>query len=177
VCTVCPERTTNEAGDDASGADTLCDPFECVTPLNQTTDAVDPIITSFIDWIGYPAANAFDGTSALWLSAQNVNPVWLGFEFTDAPRFVEEYAITFNNGTLVQRAPRDFIFQGFDGVDWVGLDNRSDEIDWFSGERRVYTIATPGFYYLYRLFVVEDNNGVPGIETISIGELELIGCQ
>ncbi len=128
----------------------------------------------------YEAWLAFDSNDAapsMWLSQVGVTPAWIGYEWADGAKRVTHYAIRFVNGSLTSRAPRTWTFEGWNGTAWVVLDTRGNEAGWAAVERREYTVATPGTYSKYRLHVTDDNDGrSTGIETVSIGKLELFRC-
>jgi hypothetical protein len=124
----------------------------------------------------YEGWRAFDGaTSTLWISAIGQAPAWLAYEWTDGPRTALRYAITFTNGDLETRAPRDWTLQGWNGSSWVTVDTRSGVGPWLGSEIREFAVASPGSYSGYRLHVTDDNDPSAGIVVISITSLELFG--
>lgn len=126
----------------------------------------------------YEAFNAFDGNdNSMWISAVYQTPAWIGYEFAGQPRKVTRYAIRFVNGSLTSRAPRDFTLQGWSGSSWVVVDARSGETNWPRVGRREFIVASPGSYSKYRLNVTDDNDTRSGVVVISMGRLELTGCQ
>ncbi|MBU8897025.1 hypothetical protein KRR26_15510 [Corallococcus sp. M34] len=129
----------------------------------------------------YDAWMAFDGvdsTSSMWLSGLRQSPAWIGYEWTDGPRRIIRYAIRFVNGsTLTTRAPKDWTLQAWNGSQWVVVDTRTNEANWAGSERREYTLPANATYSKFRLNVTDDNDARTGIEVVSIGRLELLGCQ
>ncbi|WP_375764742.1 FG-GAP repeat protein [Archangium gephyra] len=125
----------------------------------------------------YEAWQLFDtNKSSLWISETwTSNPVWVGYEWSDGPRSITRYALTFNNGSLTSRAPRDFTLQGWDGSTWVTVDSRTGETQWAGVERRLYTVSRPGSYGKYRLHITDDNDDRAPIVAISLERFELIG--
>lgn len=123
----------------------------------------------------YPAWKAFDSSISLWLSELYEAPAWIAYEFP-APRYIDRYSITFANGSLTSRAPKNWTFQGWTGFSWVTLDTRANETGWSSGTHS-YTVASPDYYEKYRLRVTEDNDSRSAIVTVSIGRLTLDGCS
>lgn len=123
------------------------------------------------------AWSAFDANSStIWISETwPSTPVWIGYEWANGPRYITQYALVFNNGSLTSRAPRDFTLQGWNGSAWVTVDSRTGEINWAGYERRQYTVSTPGSYGKYRLHITEDNDSRAAIVAISLDRLELIG--
>jgi hypothetical protein len=130
--------------------------------------------------VDYEAWKAFDGDNAsMWISATFQTPAWISYNF-GSPQIVTQYAITFSNGSLTTRAPKDWTLQGWSGSAWVNIDTRSGQINWAGTERRQYSIAAPGNYSQYRLNIIDDNDSRTGVVVISIGRLEFIaqpGCS
>ncbi|WP_434383483.1 hypothetical protein [Melittangium boletus] len=128
----------------------------------------------------YEAWRAFDDNAqeSLWISeAWPKEPVWIGYEWTDGPRRITSYVLTFANGALTSRAPRDFELQGANDGDWETVDRRTEEGDWKSGEQRRYAVTTPVAYSRYRLLVTEDNDDRAPIVAISLRDLTLLGAN
>lgn len=123
----------------------------------------------------YEAWQAFDSNSSnMWISAE-FQPAWIAFNF-GSTRNITSYAINFNNGSLTSRAPRDWSLQGWSGSSWINVDTRSAQTGWLGVERRVYSVAAPGNYSQYRLYVTDDNDSRAGVVVISMTRLELMGC-
>lgn len=126
------------------------------------------------------AWQAFDSnpTGTMWISETwTASPVWISYEWTDGPRQITRYSIHFVNGSLTSRAPRDFQLQGWNGTAWVTVDSRTNEVNWAGVELRHYTVAAPGSYSKYRLYVTEDNDSRALIVAVSIGNLILSGAN
>jgi hypothetical protein len=125
----------------------------------------------------YEAVNAFDQASSMWISEVGQTPAWISYEWKDGPRFITRYALSFTNGVLTSRAPRDFTLEGWDGGQWVIVDRRTNETAWGMVERREYAVAAPGPHAKYRLSFTDDNDRREGVEVISLSEIELFGCS
>lgn len=123
----------------------------------------------------YEAWQAFDGTSSMWISGVFETPAWIAYNF-GSTQTITSYAINFNNGDLTSRAPRDWSLQGWNGSSWINVDTRSAQTGWLGVERRAYTVASPGGYSQYRLYVTDDNDSRAGVVVISMNRLELMGC-
>lgn len=125
----------------------------------------------------YEAWQAFDSSeSSMWISNGGLNPEWVAYEWADGPRKIYQYAIRYSNGSLLARAPKNWTLEGWNGTAWVVVDTRTNQTGWTGFERREYSVATPGFFGRYRLNVTDDNDPNAGIDVISIGKLDLIGC-
>ncbi|QSQ17678.1 hypothetical protein [Myxococcus landrumensis] len=129
--------------------------------------------SSYEAWLAF---DAVDSPSSMWISTVGQLPAWIGYEWTDGPRQITRYAIRYANGTLTSRAPKAWTLQAWNGSQWVVVDTRTNEVNWGGAERRVYALATPATFSRFRLNVTEDNDPRAGIEVISMGRLELLGC-
>lgn len=128
----------------------------------------------------YEAWRAFDGSdSSMWISATFQTPAWIGYQWASGSRTVTSYAITFVNGSLTTRAPKDWTLQGWNGGSWVVVDTRSNQTSWLGVETRTYPVASPGSYSAYRLNVTDDNDSRTGVVVVSMGRLQFFGpsCQ
>jgi hypothetical protein len=125
----------------------------------------------------YPEWRAFDSsTSSMWISSLKTTPAILGYDAGAAWR-VTRYAITYSNGSILTRAPKDWVFEGWNGSSWIGLDTRTGQTNWAGFQRREFAIATPGSYTKYRIRISDDNDTRSGVEVISMGNFELMGCD
>ncbi|WNG17272.1 discoidin domain-containing protein [Cystobacter fuscus] len=157
---------------------------ECVTPTSQVpvlsgaTTSGGSVTRSGAYSSSYEAWQAFDGnSSSMWISQVGQTPAWIGYEWLDAPRTITRYAITYANGSITTRAPRDWTLEGWNGGAWVVVDTRTAQANWPGFERREYTVTTPGSYSKYRVNITDDNDTRTGIETISMGHLDFLGCK
>ncbi|XXF78811.1 SBBP repeat-containing protein [Myxococcaceae bacterium GXIMD 01537] len=125
----------------------------------------------------YEAWQAFDAThGSMWISAVTQTPAWIAYEFGDGAKKVTKYALHYVNGNITTRAPKNWTFEGWNGSAWVVLDTRTNQTGWTGNERREFTLASPATYSKFRLNVTDDNDARAGVEVISLGRLELIGC-
>ena len=112
----------------------------------------------------------------MWISQTWETPAWIAYDFGTSTT-ITHYSITNTNGSLTSRAPKDFQLQGWNGISWTTVDARANETNWSSGIQRTYEVSTPGSYTKYRLYITDDNDSRSGVVVISIGNLELLGCQ
>jgi hypothetical protein len=125
----------------------------------------------------YEGWQAFDGVhQSMWISEVFQTPAWIAYEFDSATR-IDSYTIDYANGSITTRAPKEFELQGSNGNGWITLDTQTNETNWQGSEKRSYSIANPGFYTHYRLYVTDDNDRRSGVVVISIGELTLGICS
>jgi hypothetical protein len=174
------------AGSDVAGSEaevqTLTQNLDCgaslVPVMTSNTTPGGIVSRSGVFSSSYEAWQAFDSnTSSMWISQQGQTPAWLGYEWLDAPRTITHYALTYSNGSITTRAPKNWTLEAWNGTAWTVVDTRTHEINWLGTERREYAIPTPGRYSKYRLNVSDDNDTRTGIETISLGRFEFLGCK
>jgi hypothetical protein len=122
----------------------------------------------------YDGWKAFDADpNSQWLSALNVTPAMIGYQWSNGPRVIRRYALTFANGGLTSRAPKDWTLQGNNGAGWFVVDSRQGQSNWGGLERREYSVASPGPYFQYRVIITDDNDARAGIVVVSLGGVEL----
>ena len=78
-------------------------------------------------------------------------PHWIRYDFWENPLPITKYAL--QAGFLTDRMPRDWEFQGSDGVRWRTLDIRKNEISWKKDEKRTYYFINFTPYRYYRLYI------------------------
>jgi sugar lactone lactonase YvrE len=136
----------------------------------------------------WPASYAFDGTDATqWGSAINAGvPAWIAYEFPSA-KTVTSYNLSFVNGSLWQRGPKNWTLQGWNGSSWVTVDTVNGETCWGNpagsassacgalNNQRTYTVDTPGSYIKYRLYVTRDNYETATPTMVTLGTFQLNG--
>jgi hypothetical protein len=177
--------TATKSGDDfyfatAAGYEVNVVGAQCVDLVPVVTGPIANITTSgdYFDaygWLAFDATPTMSWISQLFYPTQA--PAWIAYAF-DTPETVTQYSIFFTNGSLTSRAPMKWEFQGSnDGLIWVTLDDRLNEVNWAGSERRSYNVSNPAAYRNYRLFFTEDNDPREGIVVISIGDLALENCN
>ncbi|PWK13450.1 fibronectin type III domain protein, partial [Tumebacillus permanentifrigoris] len=114
---------------------------------------VDPITNSG------NAFHLFDsiGTSVGGTYVHTLPTGTIGYDFK-TPTVVREYTIQPVN--YLNRTPKKWTFEGFDGSDWNVLDAHSGVSDWVSNTNKTYQISNMRAYWKYRLNITE-NNGDP----------------
>ncbi len=143
-----------------------------VPKLSSNTSS--PLSASSVANISYhPVWKAFNGTVQdvydCWVSASVTG--WLQVDF-GVPRVVNKYVITARNDRSASTlSPKTWTFEGSnDGTNWVVLDTRTDETDWFAAQRREYVFYNSKAYRYYRINITANN----GATQTAIGELELM---
>jgi hypothetical protein len=164
-------------GEDVEALGTTQEALTCSAQLVPTlSGASGSVITSGNFSSTYPEWKAFDSSNtSMWISSLKTTPAILGYDFGAAKR-VSRYAITYSNGSILTRAPKNWVFEGYNGSTWVVLDTRNNQTNWAGFERREYTVTSPGSYGKYRLRISDDNDARTGVEVISMGRLELFDC-
>ncbi|MCP3059886.1 SBBP repeat-containing protein [Myxococcus sp. K38C18041901] len=127
---------------------------------------------SYQPWLG------FDNSASFWLSTRGQTPAWLAYEFPTTTRPVQRYAVTYGNGTITSRAPKNWTLEAYNGLGWTILDTRTNQTGWAGHERREFAVANPGAYRAYRINVTDDNDvRSTGNVVVSISRLELYNCD
>jgi hypothetical protein len=121
----------------------------------------------------YDAWKAFDNDVGwtCWVSRIGGIPAWISYEFTE-PKYITGYFILPQYGSLKDRSPKNWTFQGWDGTSWVLLDTRTNirnDIEWNSSGLS-FIIKNPGLYSKYRLYI----SAVNGSSVVSIRQLKLL---
>ncbi|MGV7000390.1 hypothetical protein ACWA2C_17015 [Priestia megaterium] len=102
---------------------------------------------------------AFDGDNDLyigWLTNSYAQtPSYLGYEFTENKN-VSKYII-YPSTYLVNVAPTDWTFEGWNGNAWEVLDTRSSVTDWVIGTPKSFIIKNPQSYKKYRIYITAVN--------------------
>ncbi|MFV3011828.1 discoidin domain-containing protein [Clostridium botulinum] len=123
----------------------------------------------------YQAYKAFDKDNSnyyCWYT-DSLNYGWIYYKFTDTKQ-IEKYTITSRNVIntgLPMGSPKNWTFEGSNnGIDWVILDTRMNEINWNNNEKREYYFKNNVKYLFYRLNISSSNN----IKELGIGEIEMM---
>lgn len=116
----------------------------------------------------YAAYFAFDRGSNSWVSLDNQSENWIAYDFGKKQK-VTQYAVTSYNHSERQFDPKSWTFEGWDGVDWVALDNQVNQSFTASAQKKVYTSSVQGEFSKYRLKV----SAINGSTRVAIGELEM----
>jgi len=126
----------------------------------------------------YDVSNAFDGAvGSKWLSPVWQSPAWFGVDLGSANAttyLVTSYDVSFSNGQLTSRAPRDWTLEGSnDGQSWTVLDTRTGQTNWLGTETRTFGVTQPQVFSAFRMRITQDNDSRSDIVVASIGELAL----
>lgn len=127
----------------------------------------------------YDAYKALDyessGTWTGWISTPTgtFTNQWLAYEF-DEDITILGYKIS-PQISIIDRSPKNWKLQAWDGSSWQTLDNRSNYSgsDWQNENTKLFSIHYPKRYRKYRLYVEEVN----GSDVVSIRNFEIIGVE
>lgn len=151
-----------------------------VPVMTGDSTAAGTVTASGIQSTTYAAHNAFDGTlGKSWISSIGTGIAWIEYAWAgNLAKTVTSYEIWYANGSLVERGPRDWQLQGWNGTSWVTVDTRSNQTGWAAvTHARRFTVASPGTYPKYRLYITNDNYSDvsynPGVHCVSVAELRL----
>ncbi|KFB11029.1 hypothetical protein [Nitratireductor basaltis] len=119
-------------------------------------------------------------TGALWQlfdrdDGQVVNwnslPVDVQYNFGGSSKVVDGYWIL-GPKSSVGAAPTSWVFQGYNGTDWITLDSVSGETGWTGGEYRYFNFQNETAYQAYR-FQFKGNNGLSSGTLLAMYEIAL----
>ena len=106
-------------------------------------------------------------------------PCWWSYTFAgSSTRVVDAYWVRASpSPAAVSRSPATFMFEGYDGTNWVVLDTKTGETGWRSGEVRYYEIENRTAYRAYRLRVQTTINDDNDCQIAELGLHELATTQ
>jgi hypothetical protein len=96
---------------------------------------------------------------------------WISYDF-GVEKKIEQYTITAlkHNSSLINRTPKDWKFEGWNGSSWEVLHQVSGQTGWSLGEKRTFTFINNKGYTKYRLNVTANNGG----DLLQFAELEMM---
>ena len=124
------------------------------------------------DHTGWKAMVLPPRTAVGWIAANQIRPVWIAIEFPFRA-FIDGYVLDpWWVDNFPSRTPTAWLLQGSnDGTEWFILDSRAGQTWPSISESRTYSVADPGAYKKYRLWVTD--NG--GNSYVALGQFQLIG--
>jgi hypothetical protein len=121
----------------------------------------------------YEGWKAFDADpNSMWISSVYQTPATIGFDWNGTARVVSGYALSFANGSLTSRAPKDWEFQGYSSTGWKTLDTQQNQVGWQGVDRREYHFENRDAYYAYQFVFSDDNDSRAGVVVISLSNIE-----
>ncbi|MGO4730232.1 hypothetical protein [Paenibacillus sp. 2KB_22] len=118
--------------------------------------------TTFYPWRAFDRIVDQNG----WVSASGVLVGWLSYEFPQA-KVISAYSIK-SGTTPVNRPPKTWTFEGWNGSEWIVLDARINEPNFTLEEYRLYGFKNKVAYKKYRINVTA-NQGAG--DFLAIGDL------
>ncbi|MED1787207.1 discoidin domain-containing protein [Brevibacillus laterosporus] len=122
----------------------------------------------------YAAYKVFDHTNETigWAGDYNLNYGWIAYEFP-TKTVVNKYTLQvrpYKNNEYSH--PKDWTFEGWDGDNWIILDQQSGILDWNPETKKEFTFNNDIPYKKYRLNVTETRDPEPNY--LSLGEMEMM---
>ncbi|MEK3788050.1 discoidin domain-containing protein [Paenibacillus sp. FSL K6-1230] len=145
-----------------------------IPKLTSNTLPVGAATSSSIYSISYDSWYAFNQISDQgWASSGVSTPQWLSYMFA-SPVTIAQYSLSSRNSAVstdISQTPKDWIFEGsHNGVDWVKLDERNENINWGLAEKRTFTFVNTVAYKHYRIYCTSNNGSTLAY---AINELEM----
>jgi hypothetical protein len=114
-----------------------------------------------------------DDTAISWVTGTVAFPQWVQYQFPTT-KIGTGYAIIRRSSSYgLDQAPKDFQLLGSNnGTTWTTLDSQTNQINWASNERRVFSFTNTTAYAYYRLNITNNNGST---HSVSLGELQILG--
>ncbi|XXF78813.1 SBBP repeat-containing protein [Myxococcaceae bacterium GXIMD 01537] len=114
----------------------------------------------------------------MWISPDGQANPSISYTWAQGRPRVNRYAFRYSNGNITTRAPKSWNLIGWNSLPEmpVLLDSRTNETGWAGHERREYKPASQYYYKYYAFVFLDDNDPSEGINVVSLGEVELMGC-
>ncbi|RFB34026.1 hypothetical protein [Brevibacillus sp. VP] len=122
----------------------------------------------------YAAYKVFDHTNETmgWVGIHGQGHGWIAYEFP-TKTVVNKYTLQVRQFNDSFAHPKDWTFEGWDGVNWIILDQQSGILDWNSEIKKEFTFNNNIPYKKYRLNVSESRDPQPHFY-LSLGEMEMM---
>lgn len=153
--------------EDTQGTKLTPSSYGSVTPVMTSASLPSGTVTSSpAGAAGFDAFHVFDLSKSTNYGNSGAGTGYVAYDFAGATtKVADAYWLTgSDNGT-----PNSWIFEGFDGTDWIALDSRSSENGWSTGETRYYDFPNETAYAGYRLRWNSIDNGSANVDFIELG--------
>lgn len=126
---------------------------------NYSENQLDLTITADKSNINSPPEFVNRSSPTLFWEAPGGYPYWLKFEFVSNPKKINKYSLkTGIHDGATEEMPKEWQFQGStDGVNWVTLDVRKEQVNWKKDEERIYEVSNREYYNCYRFYFEKGN--------------------
>lgn len=96
---------------------------------------------------------------------------WLAYEFS-TPKTVKKYTVQVENtATYLGRGPKDWTFEGWNGSEWIILDQQMNITTWSVANKKSFLFANKTAYIKYRINITANNGDTSNY--LAIQELEM----
>ncbi|MDH2330513.1 discoidin domain-containing protein [Paenibacillus polymyxa] len=105
-----------------------------------------------------------------WSTITDSKTGWIAYEFEN-PVVVNKYVLTprVSNMEYKRESPKDWTFEGWDGVSWVVLDTQKNITNWSQDEKKEFSFSNETKYKKYRLNITSNN----GYVVLTLGAFEM----
>ncbi|WP_411345347.1 hypothetical protein ACE3MZ_04805 [Paenibacillus sp. WLX1005] len=140
-----------------------------VVPTLTSNTGSNGAASASVEESGHEAWRAFDDTvtaDSYWRAPAG-DTSRISYQFNDK-RTITKYTVqaaTYDTDT----APKDWVFAGKIGNNWLEIDQQSGEKNWKPGERRTFEVDNDVAYSGYALFISNNNGG----DWVAVDDLEL----
>ncbi len=140
-------------------------------PAMRSATTPSGVVTSSYNYAAFPNWGAFDhittwgATSNSWYMGYGEG--WIAYEFEN-PQVITKYTMITDENSQNSFCPKTWSFEGWDGNQWIVLDNRSD-IAWKQAQRQAFTFNNTIAYKKYRVNIPAANDVY-----VVIGEIEMM---
>lgn len=137
------------------------------------TPALDENLLYHAQSGGWNATRAFDGNKSGSGWGGTGQSGYIGYKFGET-KIVNKYGLTpaidANDYSLLGM-PKSWTFEGWDGNQWVVIDEKVNQTSWVRGATRYFEVNNSKDYVQYRINISSNN----GWANIIIGEIEMLG--
>lgn len=159
--------TSTASGGGSGGVETI---EVIATPIMQSNTLPSGIVSASSQHSAtYAPWKAFDRkitNNDSWVA--NESSGWIAYEFPNAVA-ITRYAIVSPESNRVDRVPKKWTFEAWNGSQWLVLDSQENEVDWTGYEKRMFGLTNTQKYLKYRLNISESNSD----SLMYLSELEL----
>ncbi|PYG90128.1 hypothetical protein LY28_00008 [Ruminiclostridium sufflavum DSM 19573] len=147
---------------------------ENLIPVMTSNTEPSGIVTSSNSDANWQDWKAFDrgiGAGKSWMTNNYAQTGWLAYEFPTS-QVITKYTIT-PYLYLDENSPKNWTFEGWDGSQWIVLDQRTDINGWST--KKEFTFQNSTAYIKYRINVTALAYSTSTMRSLVICELEMMG--
>lgn len=109
-----------------------------------------------------------------WATSSGTTTGWLSYDFEKSMTIIRYTILPINNSNILDSAPKDWTFEGFDGVSWTVLDTQTNITNWNISTKKEFSFANKNSYNVYRINITANNGNT---QYVTIGEMEFISSD